>query len=144
MFIINNDITYAVATKVLAIRQICPQGESKEAIVCKIKEVFPEEPEVMIAIAIAESKLNNEAIGYNCYYEGKSKACKPEDRAKAWSVDCYVMQQNFPNRKTCPQMTLNEHLKDVRAMYDKRGLSPWCTYKDKLHLKYLPEAKSMI
>lgn len=139
VFIINNDVTHAEAPKPLPIVNICPSE-----VVCKIKETFPEEPEVMLAIAMAESGLNNNAIGYNCYYEGKSTACKPQDRDKAWSVDCFVLQQNFPNRKTCPKMSIDEHLKEIRSMYDKRGLSPWCSYKDKLHLKYLPEARGMI
>ena len=139
MFIINNSVVHAEAPKVLPIVNICPSK-----VVCKIKETFPEEPEIMLAIAMAESHLNNNAIGYNCYYEGKSTNCRKGDEDKAWSVDCFIMQQNFPNRKTCPKVSVDEHLNDVRKLYDKRKCKPWSVFNSGAYLKYLPEARSMI
>lgn len=104
----------------------------------KIKEYFPRNWKTMIAIAHAESGMNMEAIGYNCYYNGVSKACKKEDRPKAWSVDCFVLQRNYPGRKTCPEgVTLDMHLRESAELSRVQGLSAWVTYNNNLHIKHL-------
>ena len=141
VFIINNDVTYAVAPKVLTMSQICPNTGDKEYIVCKIKETFPEEPDVMLAIAIAESQLNNDAVGYNCYYEGKSTSCKKGDKHLAWSSDSGLFQIHKASEH---EKTLEGNLQAARKLYDKRNKSPWCAYTSGAYLKYLPEARSMI
>ena len=106
---------------------------------------------IAVAVAKAESgkNLKTDAIGWNCHYynaQGKrySKACNPEDRPKAWSVDCGVMQINHIG-KTCPAHLFNpdENIKIGKAKYDnseKRigiGFYPWMAFRNNLHLKYL-------
>lgn len=104
----------------------------------KIKEYFPRNWKTMIAIAHAESGMNMEAIGYNCYYNGVSKACKKEDRSKAWSVDCFVLQKNYPGRKTCPEgVTLDMHLRESAELSRVQGLGAWVTYNTGAHQAHL-------
>jgi hypothetical protein len=91
-----------------------------------------------IAVAVAKSEsgksLKTDAIGWNYYYynaQGKlySKACLPQDRANAWSVDCGVMQINHIG-KTCPAHLFDpdENIRIGKSMYDTRGFTPWVTY----------------
>jgi len=107
----------------------------------KIREYFPRNWRTMIAVAHAESQMSMEATGYNCWYVGAkvyaqkvqgavSKACLPKDRAKAWSVDCFLLQKNYPGRKTCPDgVTIDMHLKEVADLSRAQGLSAWVTYQ---------------
>jgi hypothetical protein len=151
VFIINNDITYAVAPEMLAMPQICPSGGSREAIACKIKEMFPEEPDVMLAIALSESGLNNNAMNWNCRYtkvdefgatSTYSTSCKKGDRANAFSTDHGVFQIN---NATEYEKTLEGNFKAARAKYDtKLNKRHWSDYKNGKYLKYLPEAKTML
>lgn len=151
VFIINNDITYAVAPKVFTMGQICPNTGDKEYIVCKIKETFPEEPEVMIAIAMSESKLNNEAVNWNCRYtkvdelgatSTYSTSCKKEDRSNAFSMDHGLFQINNATKE---EKTLEGNLKAARAKYDtKLNKRHWSDFKNGKYLKCLPEARSML
>ena len=98
------------------------------AIETKILEAFNGD-KVALAVAKSESGLDPNAKGYNCRYNGISKSCKPEDRDKAWSVDCSIFQINFIGTE-CP-----EHLMDVetniaiaKEMQSKRGWNPWVGY----------------
>ena len=131
LYIIHNDTIYAQAPKLLTVVEICPQGSPTE-IICKIRQAFPEEPEIMIAIAMAESGLNNKAVGYNCYYDGESKACEKQDRHKAWSKDFGLYQLNG----TKP-MTIDQNIKEARKLYDKRGKQPWNVWNTGAYKKYL-------
>ena len=133
MYITNNDIIHAQAPRMLTVGEICPQGSPTE-ITCKIRQAFPEEPEIMIAIAMAESNLNNKAVGYNCYYEGKSRSCDKGDRHKAWSKDYGLYQIH---QATKEQMTLDGNIKEARKLYDKRGKSPWVVFNSGAYKKYL-------
>lgn len=105
--------------------------------------------DVAVAVAKSESGLRTDAMGWNCYYynaQGKrySKACLPQDREKAWSVDCGIMQINHIG-KTCPAYLFDpdENIKIGKEKYDssdKRigiGFYPWMAYRNNLHLKYL-------
>ena len=151
VFIINNDVTYAVAPKVLTIVNSCPIGGGKEYIVCKIKETFPEEPDVMLAIAMSESGLNTEATNWNCKYtkvdetgatSTYSTSCKKQDRANAFSTDHGLFQIN---NATEAEKSLEGNLKAARAKYDtKLNKRHWSDFKNGKYLKYLPEARSMI
>jgi hypothetical protein len=142
VFIINNDITYAVAPEMLAMPQICPSGGSREAIACKIKEMFPEEPDVMLAIAMAESNLNNDAVNWNCRYNGVATSCKKEDRHRAFSLDKGIFQINNAKEE---DLTIDGNLKAARKLYEtKRNKGHWVVFSTGAYLKYLPEARSMI
>lgn len=104
----------------------------------KIKEYFPRNWKTMIAIAHAESHMSMDAVGYNCMYNGISKACKKEDRSKAWSVDCFILQRNYPGRKTCPEgVTIDMHLKESADLSRVQGLQAWVSFQQGTHKKYL-------
>lgn len=124
---------------------------SNESIEGKIREAWigTGQEDVAVAVAKSESGLRTDAMGWNCYYynaQGKrySAACRPEDREKAWSVDCGVMQINHIG-KTCPAYLFDpdENIKLGKEKYDssdKRigiGFYPWMAYRNNLHLKYL-------
>lgn len=101
---------------------------SGSVIEAKILEVFNGD-KVAVAVAKSESGLDPNAKGYNCRYGNRSTSCKPEDRHKAWSVDCGVYQINTI-AKDCP-----EHLMDpetniavAKEMQSKRGWNPWVAY----------------
>lgn len=124
---------------------------SDDSIAGKIREAWigTGEEDIAVAVAKSESGLRTDAMGWNCYYinaQGKqySKACLPQDRAKAWSVDCGVMQINHIG-KTCPEHLFDpdENIKIGKEKYDnseKRigiGFYPWMAWRNNLHLKYL-------
>lgn len=133
----NKDDTY-VAEPDVFMKPIVVEPEP--TIEDKIREYFPRSWKTMIAIAHAESHMDMNAIGYNCMYNGVSKACKKEDRSKAWSVDCFVLQRNYPNRKTCPEgVTLDMHLKEVAELSKIQGLQAWSSYNAGIHKKYLTQ-----
>lgn len=111
---------------------------SQKEVAQKVREVFTEEPEIALAVFRAESGLRPDAQGWNCRYNGKSQACKPQDRAQAWSVDCGVAQINTPG-SVCP-----EHLYDVETnlieahkKYVRRGWQPWVAHNQGKHLAFL-------
>ena len=98
---------------------------------------------IAVAVAKSESGLRSNAMGWNCHYydaQGKrySKACNPEDRPKAWSVDCGVMQINHIG-KTCPSHLFDpdENIRIGRDMFENRGFSPWVAFTKGLYLQYL-------
>lgn len=121
-----------------------PEDESIET---KIRKYFPRSHVTMIAIAHAESGMNHNATGYNCYYsqgkatttpvKGGSRACKVEDRPLAHSVDCGVLQKNYVGRKTCPKVPIDQHLKEVAELSRVQGLGAWASYNQGAHQKYL-------
>ena len=119
-----------------------------ESVETKIRKYFPKNADVMVAIAKAESGMNMNAKGYNCYYSkgvatttkivGGSKACLVKDRSLAWSVDCYILQDNRgKGSKDCPSITVDEHLAKMAALSKICGLDCWWAYKDKKHLAYM-------
>lgn len=95
--------------------------------------MFPEEPDVMLAVFTAESGLRKDAMGWNCIHvvDGKaiSEACRQDERDQAWSVDCGTAQLNFEGTK-CPEESFNVfwNLNKAREMYEQRGKQPWVAY----------------
>jgi len=121
---------------------------SKKEIEAKIKHYFPRSWRTMIPIAYAESGLNPEAKGWNCYYNEKetvvytskvkgshSTACKKSHRVYAYSVDCNVLQRNVKGQ-VCPKQSLDEHLKEVAELSKVQGLQAWSAYNQGKHLQY--------
>lgn len=111
--------------------------EVKNHIATKTTEASLYAP-VFNAIAWAESQFNPQAVNWNCYYGGKSKPCKKQDRDKAWSVDCGLYQINYKGNK-CPSELFDIDINLARAedLYFQRGYSPWSasfkvwiTYRD--------------
>lgn len=103
-----------------------------------IKEKFQDDSEVVSAVFKAESGHRADAMGWNCYYNGVSKACLPQDRDKAWSVDCGVAQINVIG-KTCPEELFDpeNNLNVAKKMYESRGLSPWVAWVSGAFKKHL-------
>lgn len=116
----------------------------------KIKEHFPKSWPTIIAIAHAESRMDMNAQGFNCFYNddmtivyktrvkgAHSAACKPSHRHMAYSTDCFVLQRNYKGQK-CPEgVTVDEHLKDVAELSKVQGLEAWSAYKNKSYQRYL-------
>jgi hypothetical protein len=116
--------------------------EKKADVVQTIQAYFPEQPQVAVAVFKHESGLNPRAQGWNCRYQvnGKwvSKACKKEDRGKAWSTDCGIAQISVKGT-TCPAhlLTVEGGLKKAREMYERRGFQPWVSFVTNRYQKYL-------
>ena len=78
-----------------------------------IREMFPECPDTMIAIAKAESKLKADAVNVN----------------RNGTKDCGIFQINEIHGYDCEWLKIPENnLKAGRAVYDKQGLTAWVTY----------------
>lgn len=77
-----------------------------------------------LQVAKHESGYRIDAKGYNCRYNGVSTACKPQDRAQAWSVDCGIFQHNTPGT-TCPKMTWKENVDKAYKLWKRRAWDPW-------------------
>lgn len=131
---VNDDNTYQREPEVF-MKPVVVENK-QETIETKIRHYFPKSWKTMIAVAHAESQMNPNAVGYNCIYNGVSKACKPEDRHKAWSLDCGLLQLNT-KAKQCPNETIDEHLKRASELSRVQGLEAWVAYNTKAHTKYL-------
>ena len=149
----NRDEVYYADTPTVSVYMTATVVEATstpESIEDKIRHYFPKNWKTMIAIAHAESNMNMDAKGYNCYYNNDktivyetrvkgshSTACKKEHRVYSWSIDCGILQRNYPGRKTCPKITIDEHLHDVAELSKVQGLSAWSSYNAGAHIKYL-------
>jgi len=112
--------------------------EPKPTIEDKIKQYFPRSWPKFIQIAHAESRMDPEAVGYNCYYyhgvatttkiKGGSRACKPKDRPLAHSLDCGLMQLNT-KAKECPDEDLDTHLARAAELSKTQGPCGWFGYE---------------
>ena len=112
-----------------------------------IEKYFPEEPEVMLAIAKAESSLNSNAINYNCFYDkqgnvhktrpkgGVSTHCKKGHEKFAWSKDGCIFQVNDIHGKDIS--TVEGCLQGARKVYEKQGKRAWVAYNTGAYKKYL-------
>ena len=103
-----------------------------------IEIIFGENAEVALAVLKHESGLRLDAKGWNCMYGGKSRACKPEDRPRAWSVDCGIAQVNVRGQ-VCPKnlLTLEGNMEQVERIYKEQGLNAWVSYKSGAYKKYM-------
>lgn len=132
----------------IQLKEVVETRLTKADIENKIKFYFPRSWPTMIPIAYAESGLNINAKGYNCYYNqdktivyatrvkgSHSTACKPSHRSFAYSVDCNVLQRNVKGQ-VCPKKTLDEHLKEVADLSRVQGLQAWSSFNQGKHLAY--------
>lgn len=124
--------------------------EPEETIEEKFQRYFPKSHKTMLAIAKAESGMKMESKGYNCYYNNDmtvvyetrvkgahSAACKPSHRKYAHSVDCFILQDNQPKSRECPQgVTVDQHLEEMAELSKICGLECWWAYKNKAYLAY--------
>lgn len=145
----NEDMIY-VREQEVYLKPVVVNHPEDESIETKIRQHFPRSHKTMIAIAHAESNMNPNATGYNCYYYkgkatttkivGGSKACKVEDRHMAWSLDCGLLQlHNGKGNKQCPKETVDQHLKRAAELSRVQGLEAWVTYWNGSHKKYLAQ-----
>lgn len=126
-----------------------------------IAKYFPEETEIMLAIAKAESSLNSKAESYNCRYKlgGKtydnltktyidletiskkrlpgyvSTFCRHGHEKFGWSKDSGLFGINSVH--TTEELSIEEHVKLARKIYDSETKNAWVSYKYGLHKKYL-------
>lgn len=125
--------------------------ETPETVEQKFQRYFPKSHRTMLAIAKAESNLQEDAINWNCYYNkdrsvvyetrvkgSHGAACKKEHRKYSFGVDCFVLQAHYPGRKSCPKdVTLDQHLEEMAELTKKRSFQPWVTFNRGLHLAYM-------
>jgi len=112
-----------------------------------IAKYFPEETEIMLAIAKAESSLNSNAVNYNCYYDSKglvyptrpkggiSKSCKQGHEKEAWSYDSCALQVNSIHKSDVS--TVDKCMQLARKIYDSQGKKAWVAYNTGSYKKYL-------
>lgn len=88
----------------------------------KIKQTFPEQPEIMLAVAKAESKLNPHATNIN----------------RNGTKDTGIFQVNSVHGYN-EEWLKNEdnNLKAARKIYEKQGLKAWYAYQNGAYLKHL-------
>lgn len=102
--------------------------------------VFGIDHEIFAKIIEFESGFNPRAMNWNCWYDkegnlkekrifptDKSVSCKTkEDRHKAWSVDCGLLQINFKG-KVCPEYLFNIDVNLSQAInkYLNGGFNHW-------------------
>jgi len=121
----------------------------EETIEEQFQRHFPRSHKTMLAIAKAESGLDNNAVNWNCYYNddmsivyetrvkgSHSTFCKKEHRKYAWSVDCFILQANYRG-KYCPDVTLDQHLHEMAELSKKRHFQPWVSFNRGLHLAHM-------
>lgn len=135
--IVNHSLARSIETPE-AKEEPVKEAAKEQSVEEQIVAVFHEEPELALAVFKAESVHNPKAIGYNCRYGNISQACRPEDRHKAWSVDCGVAQINIQGQ-TCPEelLEVGKNLAIAKSMYEKRGWSPWWAYRNGAYKKHL-------
>lgn len=118
----------------------------EETVEQKIVKHFPRSHKVILKIAQAESKMDENAKNWNCYYNKDetivyrervkgthSTSCKPSHRIFAWSIDCGILQMNT-KEKECPVETIDEHLERAATLSRIQGLNAWVAYKTGAHL----------
>lgn len=120
-----------------------PSSVRASSVETQIHEAFGKNGKLAVAVAKAESSLRSDAKGWNCYYWYNSKrysgACKPDDRHKAWSVDCGIFQINVKGQE-CPTelYDVKHNIKVAKSMSEsERGWKHWWTYNTGKYLKFL-------
>lgn len=139
----------------------------EEKIILEIKRTFPENTRIMIAIALEESGLNPNAVGYNCRYKlggntydrltntyinlniitkEKNKgyvstACRKGDEKYAWSKDGGILQVNNAQPH---ELTIAGNIIKAREIYDVQGLNAWVSYTSGHYKKHLAKADEIL
>jgi hypothetical protein len=132
------------------------EKEFKE-IASLIKKYFPEDPATALAIFKSESGFNTKGASWNCHFTdypwngghvipektptSKSWICPHGYQHLSWSVDCGLVQNNFPGLRECPVEAFDPEwsLQTARPKYDWRrslGLTGWEAWTDYRNGKY--------
>jgi hypothetical protein len=86
-----------------------------------IEKAFPEDPETMLAIAKAESRLNPNATNIN----------------KNGSKDCGLFQINSVHGYDCEWLKdPKNNIKAAREVYEKQGLVAWVAYTSERYIDF--------
>ena len=99
---------------------------------------FGDHSKAITAIFKAESGLNPNAVNWNCSYHGKGKPCKPEDRPKAFAVDCGIAQVSV-RAKECPKelFDMERNVSEAREIFDRQGFNAWTTFRTGAYKRFL-------
>lgn len=157
--------------KVVTKTNSTPHEPTTEEMVALIKKYFPKHSKEMVAIAIAESRLSYNRVGYNCFYRGYrytdkvtgrvrtvitddtplkqqtegvlSTSCLSGDEVYSWSIDCFVLQKNYPGKLECPRnVTPEQHIKESALLSEECGLDCWSSvYLNPDYKNYLKQAE---
>ena len=102
----------------------------------KIRLAFGIHADTFLKIAMAESGQQSGNKGYNCYYGKESMACKPEDRKKAWSVDCGLLMINV-HGTICPTelFDIDLNIKAGQGKFERQGYGAWTVCRKKIKCK---------
>jgi hypothetical protein len=149
---------YVRETQIITQATTTPHTPSKEEIIALVVKHFPRSHKEMLVILKEENaKLDPQAKNWNCYYEGYWKKVdsgykaivtnpkvlqnegkgiistwcrKVEDRQKAHSIDCFLLQRQYKGRTSCPtDVPLEEHIEEVATMTKQgRGLCIFSSY----------------
>lgn len=144
------DVYVAEPVKEVEQVKVTKQELTKKDIEEKIKFYFPRSYPTMTAVAYAESGLNHNSQNWNCWYNkdetivysrkvkgSHSTSCKKSHRAYSWSIDCGTLMKNYIAIKTCPDVSVDEHLKEMAELSKARGFNPWFGYTNGSYKKYL-------
>lgn len=146
----DDDNTYVREPDEMAVFMTATVVEPEPTIEEKFQQYFPKNHRTMLAIAKAESGLNESAQNWNCWYNkdetivykskvkgSHSTSCKKQDRKHAWSMDCNILQASYIGVKECPKLTIDQHLKEMAELSKVQGFGAWFSWRDGKHLKYL-------
>ena len=96
--------------------------DSGDGLAILIAEAFPENPEIMIAIAKAESGMNPRAVNYN----------------RNGSIDTGLFQVNSVHMYDGLSLFDPEkNIKAAREIYDKQGIQAWTSFNNGSYKKFL-------
>lgn len=90
-----------------------------------IRKWFPEEPDVAIAVAMAESRLNPQATNW----QDSHKGCMGS--FGIFQIGCLHEE----NPETLYDVEYN--IKRAREIYDESGWQPWGAFTNKSYLAYV-------
>lgn len=132
--LLSHDTDVASWEEIYKMVQDAPDTE----IAMMIVTVFGDEAHWFLPTAIAESGLKPNAKNWNCMYGDVSTFCKPEDRYRAWSVDCGVAQLNFSGTE-CPDESMNPmwNILSAREKFERQGRTAWSAYNNGSYLAHV-------
>ena len=146
------DDVYVAEPEVTPVVKVEAKELTKAEIESKIKLHFPKSYHTMIAVAYAESGLNHNSQNWNCWYNkdetivysskvqgSHSTSCKKSHRVYSWSIDCGTLMKNYIGITQCPNVSVDEHLKEMAELSKSRGFNPWFGYTNGSYKKYLAQ-----
>lgn len=118
----SDGMTVVSAKDELEDGDLAKNQDSGDGLAILIAEAFPENPEIMIAIARAESGMNPRAVNYN----------------RNGSIDTGLFQVNSIHRYD--GLSLFDPKKNIgaaREIYEKQGIQAWAAFNNGSYKKFL-------